>query len=81
MRIALVVAALAVSSSAFAQEGAAPAPAPTFSKDECAVWAREQAFADSVKAHDAKAFADFIVHPARCSAWARARPCAAARRS
>ena len=60
MRITLVVAVLAVSSSAFAQEGAAPAPAPTFSKEECAVWAREQAFADSVKAHDAKAFTDFI---------------------
>ena len=36
------------------------APAPTFSKDECAVWARELAFADSVTAHDAKAFADFV---------------------
>ena len=42
------------------RSGAAPAPSPTFSKDECAVWAREQAFADSVKAHDAKAFVDFV---------------------
>ena len=61
MRIALVVGALLVSSSALAQE-AKPAPAPTFSKDECAVWARELGFADSVAQHDAKAFTDFV-HP------------------
>jgi ketosteroid isomerase-like protein len=57
MRLALVVAALVVSSPAFAQE---TAKSPTFSKAECVVWARELAFADSVKAHDAKAFADFV---------------------
>ncbi len=60
MRIALVVGILAglpVSSPVLAQEAAR---SPTFSKAECAVWARELAFADSVKAHDAKAFADFV---------------------
>lgn len=60
MRVALVVGALAglaVSSHAFAQQ---PARSPTFSKAECVVWARELAFADSVKRHDAKAFADFV---------------------
>jgi ketosteroid isomerase-like protein len=44
---------------AFAQEKL-PAPATGFSADECAVWARELAFADSVERHDAKAFAEFV---------------------
>lgn len=73
MRLALVVAALAVSSSAFAQGPATPAPAPTFSKDECAVWAREQSFADSVTKHDAKAFAEHV-HPGAVFAANTPRP-------
>jgi len=35
-------------------------PAPTPTADECAVWARELSFADSVAQHDAKAFADHV---------------------
>ncbi|BCT91403.1 hypothetical protein LYSHEL_04270 [Lysobacter helvus] len=55
--------ALALCTLAFAQSKEAPKPSPpspTFSAAECAVWSRELAFADSVKAHDAKAFADFV---------------------
>jgi len=55
--------ALVLSSLSFAQSKDAPKPpppSPTFTAAECAVWSRELAFADSVKAHDAKAFADFV---------------------
>ena len=39
----------------------APAPrAPAYSADECAVWAREASFAQSVEDHDAKAFAEHL---------------------
>jgi ketosteroid isomerase-like protein len=60
----VVVAMFALSAlPAFAQTGSKPAqPAPAFSADECAVWAREVSFAESVEAHDAKAFAE-LVHP------------------
>ena len=55
--------ALALSFLAIAQSKDAPKPpppSPSFSAEECAVWSRELAFADSGKAHDAKAFADFV---------------------
>jgi len=56
---ALATLALLVAAPAFAQMKDTP-PAPTFSADECAVWARELSFADSVAQHDAKAFADHV---------------------
>jgi ketosteroid isomerase-like protein len=37
-----------------------PMPVPAFSAEECAVWARELSFADSVAQHDAKAFAAHV---------------------
>ena len=37
-----------------------PPPAPRPSADECAVWAREASFAQSVEDHDAKAFAEHL---------------------
>ena len=55
----LVALALLATGPAFAQMKDRP-PAPTFSADECAVWARELSFADSVAQHDAKAFADHV---------------------
>jgi len=55
----LVALALLATGPAFAQMKDTP-PAPTFSADECAVWARELSFADSVAQHDAKAFADHV---------------------
>lgn len=36
------------------------APATAFSIEECAVWARELSFADSVARHDAAAFAEHV---------------------
>ncbi|KGQ19587.1 Ketosteroid isomerase-like protein [Lysobacter dokdonensis DS-58] len=68
MRIRLAVAALVLAAPAFAQEPAKPAPRPALGKDECAVWARELAFSDSVAAHDAKAFGDFVAEGAVFSA-------------
>jgi ketosteroid isomerase-like protein len=61
-RLALAAFVLSVVTApvAFAQEAPKPAPAQTFSAEECAVWAREQSFADTVEKHDAKAFADHV---------------------
>ena len=56
---ALAALALLATGPAHAQMTDTP-PAPTFSADECAVWARELSFADSVAKHDAKAFADHV---------------------
>jgi ketosteroid isomerase-like protein len=58
---ALLIAA-AAPTFAFAQTPEAAPPAPTFSAEECKVWDRELAFADSVAKHDAKGFPDFL-HP------------------
>ena len=61
------LAALCVAGAASAQVGvidARPLPLATkriiASSDECAVWRREQAFARSVEAHDARAFQSFL---------------------
>ena len=61
------LAALCVAGAASAQVGVIDArPLPlatkriTASSDECAVWRREQAFARSVEAHDARAFGSFL---------------------
>ena len=61
------LAALCVAGAASAQVGvidARPLPLATkriiASSDECAVWRREQAFARSVEAHDARAFGSFL---------------------
>lgn len=51
---------LAAAAPAFAQTPEATPPAPTFSAEECEVWDRELAFADSVTKHDAKGFNDFL---------------------
>lgn len=56
---ALALPALLATGLAHAQMKEA-SPAPTFSADECAVWARELSFADSVAKHDPKAFADHV---------------------
>ena len=55
----LALLALLATGPVFAQMKDTP-PAPAFSADECAVWARELSFADSVAQHDAKAFADHV---------------------
>jgi len=62
-RMPFVLASLAVF-GAPAAPAPQPAPAPprAFSADECAVFERELAFADSVARHDAAAFAEKI-HP------------------
>lgn len=52
---------LAVAGAAQAQPPPQP-PAIAMSADECAVWARERSFAQSVEAHDAAAFAAHL-HP------------------
>lgn len=55
---ALLLAALSLAASqALAQT---PPPAPKPSADECAVWAREASFAQSVEDHDAKTFAEHL---------------------
>ena len=52
-----------LSAAVHAQQAAPPAPpAPSLSADECAVWARETSFAQSVATHDAAAFAEHL-HP------------------
>ena len=51
---------IAAAAPAFAQTPQAAPPAPTFSAEECKVWDRELAFADSVAKHDAKGFNDFV---------------------
>lgn len=57
-RLALAVVVSSLSVSAQAQT---PAPAaPAFTASECAVWAREASFAQSVADHDAKAFAEHL---------------------
>ena len=57
-RIPLLLLGLTTASMAFAQQPAPPKPA--YSADECAVWAREASFAQSVEDHDAKAFAEHL---------------------
>ena len=59
MRLVTFATAVLAASPAFAQTPPAP-PARTWTADECAVWARELTFADSVDKHDAKAFADHV---------------------
>ena len=61
------LAALCIAGATSAQVGAIDVkPLPpatkriTASSDECAVWRREQAFARSVEAHDARAFQSFL---------------------
>lgn len=78
VRVALPLALLAAT-SAFAQVPAArpaaaepPPPAP-MSVDECAVWARELGFAQSVADHDPAAFASFL-HPDAAFGASRAAP-------
>jgi ketosteroid isomerase-like protein len=62
-----------LASRALAQTTAAPPPAPGFSTDECAVWARELSFADTVEQHDATAFAEHV-HPGAVFAAKRPVP-------
>lgn len=57
-RIPLLLLGLTSASMAFAQDAAPPKAA--YSADECAVWAREASFAQSVEDHDAKAFAEHL---------------------
>jgi ketosteroid isomerase-like protein len=45
--------------AACAQQAPTPRP-PAYSAEECAVWAREASFAQSVEDHDAKAFAEHL---------------------
>ena len=59
---ALACVPLAASAQDKAAQDAAAPPAPGFSAEECAVWQRELAFAETVERHDAKAFAAFL-HP------------------
>jgi ketosteroid isomerase-like protein len=60
-RLALAAVVVLACPVVFAQEAPKPAPPPQrFSAEECAVWAREQSFAESVEKHDAKAFADHV---------------------
>ena len=58
-RLSLLASLALATSAAFAQQQAAP-PKPAYSADECAVWAREASFAQSVEDHDAKAFAEHL---------------------
>ena len=57
-RTPLLLLGLTTASIAFAQDAAPSKPA--YSADECAVWAREASFAQSVEDHDAKAFAEHL---------------------
>lgn len=57
-RIFAAIALLTMSAAAQAAEP--PEPAPKLSADECAVWARELSFAQSVADHDAAAFAAHV---------------------
>ena len=60
-RLAAALFALLTATVTYAQDTSKPAaPAPASSADECAVWARELSFADSVADHDAKAFAEHV---------------------
>jgi ketosteroid isomerase-like protein len=51
----------------------APSPIPPLGADECAVWARELSFAQSVADHDAAAFAAHV-HPDAAFGASRAAP-------
>lgn len=57
-RISAAIALLTLSAAAQAAEP--PEPAPKLSADECAVWARELSFAQSVADHDTAAFAAHV---------------------
>ena len=70
VRLALPLALLAMG-SASAQAPASPLPA--MSVDECAVWARELGFAQSVADHDPVAFASHL-HPDAAFGASRASP-------
>ena len=54
--------ALALAAGTAAASNPPAPPAPTFSADECAVWAREASFAGAAERHDAKAFIEHV-HP------------------
>ena len=64
MRHLCILAVLvALSAAVHAQQATPPPPpAPSLSAAECAVWARETSFAQSVATHDAAAFAEHL-HP------------------
>ena len=70
MPLAAAFAGLLVGGAAVAAD-APPAPLPTLSADECAVWQREMSFARSVAEHDASAFAE---HVDEAAAFASSRP-------
>ena len=57
---AVLLAFFLPSGAAVAQDAAPPPPAPALSEAECAVFARELGFAQSVADHDARAFADHV---------------------
>jgi ketosteroid isomerase-like protein len=61
MRNLCIAAVLAIPAAAAHSQTPAP-PAPSLTAAECAVWARETSFAQSVAAHDATAFAEHL-HP------------------
>lgn len=71
--------ALLSAPTAFAQVPAAPpaatepSPKAALSADECAVWARELGFAQSVADHDPEAFASYL-HPDAAFGASRAAP-------
>lgn len=59
--VSRVILLLLLSTAVLAAPPPAPGPAP-MSAEECAVWARELSFAQSVEHHDAMAFAEHV-HP------------------
>ncbi|GAP65944.1 ketosteroid isomerase-like protein [Mizugakiibacter sediminis] len=61
MPVSRVILLLLLSTAVLAAPPPAPGPAP-MSAEECAVWARELSFAQSVEHHDAMAFAEHV-HP------------------
>ncbi|MFD0740504.1 DUF4440 domain-containing protein [Lysobacter koreensis] len=65
--------ALLIAGSALAQTPPAAPAAAKLSADECAVWAREMSFAQSVADHDAAAFAAHL-HPDAAFGASRAEP-------
>lgn len=72
-RAAITMVLLVLATMAQAAEPPVPDPAPKLSADECAVWARELSFAQSVADHDAAAFAAHL-HAGAVFGAKRAQP-------
>jgi ketosteroid isomerase-like protein len=58
-QLSLLAGLALATSAACAQQASTPRP-PAYSAEECAVWAREASFAQSVEDHDAKTFAEHL---------------------